>query len=283
MFLNAILIVLQETLEAALMLSLLLAFVRYFNLVNSGNVVLRRNWVLISLLSGAILSWFFSENLGEISDSFDYVGLEIANASIHSVSCALLILLAWLFPESSIYGDFENRLRGVNVCMVIVVVLAILREGSEIMQFGGGVLGQREAGLSVFYGGLIGAGIGVSTGVLLYYGLTGGLSMQRSLRFCVLLLALTAGNMASQAILLLNQADWLPFSPIAWDTNNLLSEASVIGQLAYALIGYEATPSLMQVLAYSIGFIAVFVSSISRFAWLGYQSPSVRRNLGAVE
>jgi high-affinity iron transporter len=89
--------------------------------------------------------------------------------------------------------------------------------------------------------------------------------------------------MASQAIVLLNQADWLPFSPIAWDTNNLLSEASVIGQLAYALIGYEATPSLMQVLAYSIGFIAVFVSPISRFAWLGYQSPSVRRNLGAVE
>mgnify|MGYP001103482309 FL=1 len=283
MFLNAILIVLQETLEAALMLSLLLAFVRYFNLVNSGNVVLRRNWVLISLLSGAIFAWVYSENLGEISDSFDYVGLEIANASIHSVSCALLILLAWLFPESSTDSYVKNRLRGVNFCMVIVVVLAILREGSEIMQFGGGVLGQGEAGLPVFYGGLIGAGIGVSTGVLLYYGLTGGLSIQRSLRFCVLLLALTAGNMASQAILLLNQADWLPFSPIAWDTNNLLSEASVIGQLAYALIGYEATPSLMQVLAYSIGFIAVFASPISRLAWLGYQSPRVRRILGAVE
>ncbi len=71
--------------------------------------------------------------------------------------------------------------------MVVVVTLAILREGSEIMQFGGGILGQGQAGLPIFYGGVVGAGIGVSTGVLLYYALT-GLSIENSLKACVLLL-----------------------------------------------------------------------------------------------
>jgi len=73
--------------------------------------------------------------------------------------------------------------------------------------------------------------------------------------------------MASQAILLLNQADWLPFTPTAWDSSGLLSESSVLGQLAYALIGYEATPSIMQVSAYLLGLFFVIISPISRLAW----------------
>jgi high-affinity iron transporter len=282
MFFNAVVIILQEILEAALMLSLLLSFVRYFNFINVGTVLFQRNWTVFSVVFGVIFAWVYSQNFERISDSFDYVGLEIANATIHSLSCAFLISLAWLFPSSHSVMHLENRLRGATACMVFVVVLAILREGSEIIQFGSGVLGQGEVGLPIFYGGLVGAGIGVSTGVLLYYGLT-GLSLERSLKVCVLLLALTAGNMASQATLLLNQADWLPFTPIVWDSNRLLVESSVLGQLAYALIGYEATPSLMQVFAYFFGLVAVFASPISRLAWFGYQASSVRKNQDAMK
>lgn len=274
MFLNAVVIVLQEILEAALMLSLLLAFVRYFNLVNGGAALLRRDWVLLSIVFGILLAWIYSHNFSRISDSFDYVGLEITNASIHTVSCACLVSLAWLFPVKKSDAYSTNRLFGLILCMVSVVVLAILREGSEIMQFGGGILGQGEAGLPIFYGGVVGAGIGVSTGVLLYYALT-GLSIDGSLKACVLLLALTAGNMASQAILLLNQADWLPFTPTAWDTSALLGESSVLGQLAYALIGYEATPSILQVVAYLLGLIVVLASPVSRLAWVGWRKQAV--------
>jgi high-affinity iron transporter len=266
MFLNAVVLVLQEILEAALILSLLLAFVRYLNLVSGERVLSRRNWVVTSIIAGVFLAWIFSNNFSRISNSFDYVGLEITNASIHSASCFLLVLFSWLFPVKSSVAYLNHRSLGLIFCMVVVVTLAILREGSEIMQFGGGILGQGQAGLPIFYGGVVGAGIGVSTGVLLYYALT-GLSIENSLKACVLLLSLTAGNMASQAILLLNQADWLPFTPTAWDSSGLLSESSVLGQLAYALIGYEATPSIMQVSAYLLGLFFVIISPISRLAW----------------
>jgi high-affinity iron transporter len=266
MFLNAVVLVLQEILEAALILSLLLAFVRYLNLASGERVLSRRNWVVTSIIAGVFLAWIFSNNFNRISNSFDYVGLEITNASIHSASCFLLVLFAWLFPVKRSVAHLNHRSLGLVFCMVVVVTLAILREGSEIMQFGGGILGQGQAGLPIFYGGVVGAGIGVSTGVLLYYALT-GLSIENSLKACVLLLSLTAGNMASQAILLLNQADWLPFTPTAWDSSGLLSESSVLGQLAYALIGYEATPSIMQVSAYLLGLFFVIISPISRLAW----------------
>ena len=282
MFFNAVVIVLQEILEAALMLSLLLAFGRYFNLTNSGHGLLRRNWVVVSVLLGVFFAWLYSKNLALISDSFDYVGLEIINASIHATSVLFLVFIVWLFPKPTNTAYVISRLRVLTFSMVVVVALAILREGSEIMQFVGGVLGQGEAGLPVLYGGLIGAGIGLSAGILLYYGLT-ALSMPWSLKSCVLLLALTAGNMASQAVLLLNQADWVPFSPIAWDSNTLLNESSVMGQLAYALIGYEATPSLLQVFTYFLGIVAVLASPIGRFAWVEYHGSDTPQKKGVVE
>lgn len=266
MFLNAVVIVLQEILEAALILSLFLAFVHYLNLENNDSVLRRRIWVTLSIIFGILLAWTYSHNFSRISDSFDYVGLEITNASIHSISCFFLVLFAWLLPPQQLIFDVSHRLLALTLCMGIVVMLAILREGSEIMQLVGGILNQGQAGPPIFYGGVVGAGIGVSIGVLLYYALT-GLSRERSLRTCVLLLALTTGNMAAQTILLLNQADWLPFTPTAWDTGGLLSESSVLGQLAYALIGYEATPSIMQVGAYTLGLVIVLLSPISRLAW----------------
>ena len=278
MFINAVVIVLQEILEAALMLSLLLAFLRYFNEVTTLSAVprallLRRRWAVYSVVLGVVFAWLYSVNLGTISEAFDYVGLEVANAAIHSLSCLFLVVIAWLFPvpfdeesDAKKEGYPSIRIGMLTLSMVIVVTLAILREGSEIMQFAGGIIGQHQSGLSVLYGGLVGAGIGISTGVLLYFGLT-GLPPSWSLRTCTLLLALMAGNMAAQAVLLLTQADWLPYTAIAWDSGALLDEASVLGQLSFALVGYESTPSWLQVAAYVMGVLAVGMSATTRFAW----------------
>src|SRR5690606_7165635 len=68
------------------------------------------------------------------------------------------------------------------------------------------------------------------------------------------LIALFGGNMLSQAALMLIQSDWLPGGAILWDSSALLPEDSLAGQLFYALVGYEATPSLTQAIAYFGGF-----------------------------
>ncbi len=57
---------------------------------------------------------------------------------------------------------------------------------------------------------------------------------------------LVGAGMASQVAQLLIQADWLPSRLPVWDTSGWISETSVTGQLLYALIGYEATPTAIQ-------------------------------------
>ena len=73
--------------------------------------------------------------------------------------------------------------------------------------------------------------------------------------------------MASQASLLLIQADWLPYTVELWDSSALLPEYSVTGQLLYALIGYEANPSLLQVCVYIGAVILILTSPLFLLSW----------------
>ena len=63
--------------------------------------------------------------------------------------------------------------------------------------------------------------------------------------------------MLSQATLQLTQADWLPAAQPLWDSSYWVSENSITGHVLYSLIGYEATPSGLQVTAYVSGMISV--------------------------
>ena len=47
-----------------------------------------------------------------------------------------------------------------------------------------------------------------------------------------------------------------------WDTSGLISEGSLTGQLLYALVGYEATPSALEVLAYAGSLLIIFLAAL---------------------
>jgi high-affinity iron transporter len=98
------------------------------------------------------------------------------------------------------------------------------------------------------------------------------------LRIGLILLALFAGNMAAQSIQLLTQADWLASTPQLWDSSALLTEYSVTGQLLYALIGYEATPSLAQAISYVAAMLLLASTPLFRQSWRTPQvQPEVAR------
>ena len=267
MFLNSVMLVLQEIIEAALLVSVLLAFTHLFQKSWDKSFVLHARWVAVSIVTGALGAAVYSYFTPQISELFDYVGQEIFNASIHLLSLVLVILLAFMVPSKRLSQAALQRSRLAAWCMAGIVMFSIVREGSEILQYIGGIAGQEENFLPVVLGGLIGTGIGISTGVLLFYGLI-SLSLIGSFRASLTLLCLIAGNMSSQAVLLLTQADWLPFTPIAWDSSNALPENSVIGYLMYALIGYEATPSILQVGVYLFAIGLIVVSPLFRKFWV---------------
>jgi high-affinity iron transporter len=88
---------------------------------------------------------------------------------------------------------------------------------------------------------------------LLIYLLVLWTGIQRNMiKIAYVLLAAVAAGIVTQAVSLLEQVDRIPSAPPLWDSSALLPENSVIGQLLYALLGYEATPSLWHVSAYVV-------------------------------
>ena len=213
--------------------------------------------------------------MAEISEWFDYVGQEVVNALIQfSILFFLGIFTAFLPKNSFLSVESPDTISGESdrhhqkngwsiIWMLLIVSLALTREGSEIFIYIGGVIGHPSHIQPTLTGAGIGVGIGLSAGVLIYYGML-GLPAKWIAPGGIVLLALVAGNMASQATLLLTQADWLPYSTILWDSSELLPENSIFGHLLYALVGYEATPSLFQGISYICGMLLIFLCNLLR-------------------
>ena len=275
MFLSTVILFLQEILEAALLISVLLVLTRLFNNSWGYGLTMNRTWVAYGLVGGGMLGWVYAQATPAISEWFDYVGQDIANATLLFLGFVFLIVLTCIVPSSSSESQAAKRRALCLMSMTLLIAFSVMREGSEMILYLGGGITSSENVASFFSGGVIGSGIGISCGVFLFYSLS-SLSRQWSLRVSVSLLALINGAMASQIIMLLSQADWVPFTPIAWNSSVLVDESSLSGRLLYALIGYEATPSILQVVAYCAGILAIIIGPLFRHARFQDQAEAAR-------
>lgn len=240
MLLNIIVIVLRETLEASVLISLLLAIGQRSRLGLA--------WLLPALALGFVGAAIYAWNLRAISEWFDYVGQEVVNAALqYSIYICLLVVCAWRDKLSAVW---------LLVLMSLTVVLAITHEGGELVVFYSGFLQAGEPWLNAATSGFIGLAIGLSVGVLCFYLLA---TIKPAVAVGNILLCLVAAGMALQATQLLIQADWLSAAQPVWNSNPLLAESSTAGQLAYAVFGYEATPSLPEVSAYLAALLLIVI------------------------
>ncbi len=265
MFATAI-IVFREVLEAALLIGIVAAATRA--------VPGRSRWLAAGIVAGLAGAGIVALGTERIASMASGAGQELFNASVLGLA---VVMLAWHNLWMASHGaalaksarHVGNEIRdGRRECSVLLIVvgLAVLREGSEAVLFLYGIAASEGgASLPMLGGGLVGIAAGVAVGYLLYAGL-----LRIPLRWFftatgVLVLFLAAG-MASQAARFLIQADLLPsLATPLWDTSGLLPQTSIIGTLLHSLVGYEARPAGMQMLFY----VLVLVLIAAGMKWSG--------------
>ena len=256
MLLSSVVLVLREALEAALLFSLLMAL--------SKQLQISHRWVFAALIIGILGAAICGFNVDRISELFDGVGQEVLNAGMQY---GIFILLCGVGVVAVLYArGFAIPAYLLPVLMAGSVIVALIREGSEIMIYLSGFLLGSEQWAAMLTGSAIGAGIGVSVGAVFYYALI-TLKPRRVAMVGLVLLVLIAAGMVLQATELLIQADWLPADFPLWDTSELLPEQSVTGQLLYALIGYEATPTALQLGAYLAAVLLIVGAVFAAARW----------------
>lgn len=244
-------IVFREVLEAAIIIGIVAAATR--------DVPGRSLWLIAGLLAGLAGSGIVAASTDVIASFASGVGQELFNAIVLGIA---VLMLAWHNIWMSSHGAElashahsvgANIREGRSECSILLLVvgLAVLREGSETVLFLYGISSSDGGSAnSMLFGGLIGVLAGVAVGYTLYGGLL-RIPMRWFFAATGTLVLLLAAGMASTAARFLIQADLLPslMSPL-WDTSASLPENGLPGMLLHSLIGYDARPAGMQVIFY---------------------------------
>lgn len=253
-------IIFRECLEAALIIGIVAAATRGVPhrgvWICGGAAVGCMGAVLVAALANVIMSWA------------DGMGQDIFNAGILLVA---VVMLAWhniwmaqhskeLTAEMRQVGAAVTEGRQSLLALLVVVALAILREGSESVLFLYSQFAQELNLLTIAAGATLGLAAGVIAGLLMYGGL---LRIPTRYLFQVTgwMILLLAAGMASQAVRFLIQADKLPAWGNVWNASGWLPNNSLLGSVLHTLIGYDASPTGMQLLAYIATLCVVMVAT----------------------
>ena len=113
----------------------------------------------------------------------------------------------------------------------------------------------------IFSAILPGGGLGVAFGRLIYRGL-GHVQPRRLFAMTNVLIHFFATNLSNQLAKTLQQADWVTWlNDRAWDSTSILTNDSLLGLLLHGVIGYDASPSQLQVLFYLLTMLLISMAA----------------------
>ena len=251
-------IVFREVLEAALVVGIVLAASR--------GVAGRGIWVAGGVGAGILGASIVAGCAEAIAAAINGIGQELFNAAILFTAVAML---GWHNIWMNRHGrELAGAAASLGKAVVggsrplyalgLVVGIAVLREGSEVVLFLYGIAVASGVGaLSMLAGGILGLVGGVAVGSLIYFGLL-AIPLKRLFAVTSWLILLLAAGMASQGAAFLMQANLLPaLGNDVWDTSSILGERSMLGTVLHVLIGYSAQPAGIQVVFYLATIVVI--------------------------
>jgi len=181
----------------------------------------------------------------------------IADAIIAAlISFLLFCLTLGMRTVDSVQG---LKLLPRPLLLAIVVGIAVLREGSEVVLFLYGIaVSDGGSPAALVAGALGGFVLGAAVSALTFFGL---LRIPARHLFAVTstLIALLAAGLAAQCAAFLELAGVLNvLSDTAWDSSAILSDKGIPGRILHTLVGYSDQPSYMQVVVYVVTLAIIF-------------------------
>ncbi|WP_454915684.1 FTR1 family iron permease [Xanthobacter sediminis] len=257
--LAALLIVFREVLEAGIVVGVVLAA--------SEGIRGRGLWISAGVLGGVLGSAVLALFAEQISNLFDGSGQELLNAAILSVAVVMLVwTVVWMAShgremviQMKEVGRDVKEGRKPLTALAIVVGMAVLREGVEIVLFTYGIMSTgMESVPNVVMGGLAGLLAGAAVSFVLYRGLV-AVPLKHLFKVTAVIITLLAAGLTAQVVGILQDLGFIQsLADPVWDTSWLLSDDGAIGRVLRTLVGYRAQPTGMQVIAY-VATVAVIV------------------------
>ncbi len=253
---------LREGLEASLIVSILFAVLRQLGEMRQARAI----WIgvilalLCSILSGALIFTL-------VHSYADTTGQTIFETCTYLVAVVLLTSMTFWMQKHSRSLKQEITLKakaaGSGFAFGLLAFTFVGREGVESAFFTLAFAFQTNGWL-LLLGGLLGVLSSVVLSILIYR-LGYHLNYRIFFRVMGILLLFFAAGLLADAVQNVQSLGWITFgtTPL-WNTSQILSEASTIGDLLHSLVGYSEAPTILQSTLYIL-FLAV---SCGFFGWM---------------
>ena len=256
-------IALREGIEAALIVSIVLAYLKQLGASDRSRLVWWGTGLAVALSAAVGTAIFIAgaEFEGEAEEVFE--GL---------VTLAAVGVLTWMIfwmrrqgarIKSELQEKVDTALVAGGLALAGLAFFAVLREGIETALFlfaaakGTAVEGTTVAPAAQVTGAVLGLALAVILGVLLY---RGGIRMNLRSFFRVtgLILIVVAAGLFAYSLHELQEAGWLPFLEThAFDLSATLPDDQGVGAILRGLVGYNADPTWLEVVGWAAYLVVV--------------------------
>ncbi len=255
----ATLISLREGLEAALIVGILLGYLRKINYPAG------RGPVWAGVLAATILS------IG-VAVVIQTVGLKLEGSAEQLFEGTTMFLAVGVLTWMIFWMRYQARLMrttleqdvqaaiaaGRNRGLAAVSFVAVFREGIETALFLSAAAFASQ-GPGTLPGAVLGLGLAALIGYLIY-ATTARLNVRIFFNVTSALLLLFAAGLFAHGVHEFQEAGVFPtLNAQLWNTNQILDESSTIGEFLKALIGYNGNPSFEEVAAYLLYWVATLL------------------------
>ena len=259
--LPSFLLSLREGIEAALIIGIVIGTLQKINRTDLVKTV----WV--GAACAAAVSFLVAIILNKVGTSLEGEAEEIFEGLTMLVAAGVLTwMIFWMSRQArQLRSELESGVRRAvslagHGALFLLAFAAVVREGIELALFLTATT-MTSSAQAVVIGSLLGLGTAILLGWSLFTSIV-RLDLRRFFQVTGFLLILFAAGLVAHGVHEFNELGWIP--PIIehiWDINLLLDENSSFGQLLTALFGYNADPSLSEMLAY-IGYFVVILSGL---------------------
>lgn len=255
--LQILIVVFREILEISLIVGILTAVTK--------KIENRSKYIIFGLTFGILGSLILALFTDSISDSLDGVGQEIFNGLILlSASMMISWTVIWMQKHArSLSGELKNLSESIKsgkkplYSLAIVVFLSVLREGSEIVLFTYSSFISGVALEKIIIGLVSGISLGIAFGVALYLGIL-KIFGKYFFKVTTWILVFLACGITAQAFGFWVSSGFVPALQYdVWNSSNILSQSSTLGNFLNIFIGYLERPTLIQILAYLVNLTII--------------------------
>ena len=266
MFSN-MLITFRETLEAALVISVMLAF------LNRTRQQAYKRYVWWGVLAGILASFGFAFVFNAYLGGFSGRGEEIFEGLMMFLAAALLtFMIFWMMRQKRVVSELEGRVaqeieESHIFGLFLLALTAVLREGVETVIFlkaATFLTGGFHA-----WGALMGIGGALVIAALFFLEIR-RVRIKQFFQITSLILILFAAGLVAHGIHELQEARLLPIMvEHLYDMNWIINEKSILGEMLKSLFGYNGNPSLSEV----VGYLGYLTFALVSFLKMGRVKP----------